>query len=376
MSNRVENINLEILVHCREQIGLSLIEVTKKIPKISSIEAGELKPTYTQLDTLADLYRVPRWVFISDKLPEQFKFQKKIPAFRKFASNNSELFNNHKIRSIIARIDKHRELILDLSEDISETIPEFQPPIFNKKEKPKIIADIIRKWLNKKDGNCNFFQWKEKLEKKGIFVFLTSKFKGWSFIDKNLIRGLSLYYPILPIILINDSDPKKAQSFTLFHELAHLVRKESSIDNWQNEKTIEKWCDEVSANVLMPEETFLKEVTTIDSLKDIKNLSKKFHVSNYACLVRLRQLRQINQKEYKDFEKEIIEEYERNQKKLKNNEGGPPRNRSSEIFKQYGKLSTSILFQAYHNQELSLNKLMKQLELKKYSAVSEIESLL
>ena len=73
MAGRVENINKDILRQSREQIGLSLSIVAKKVTKISDMEKGDQKPTFKQSDTLANLYKVPRWVFISDQLPEKYK---------------------------------------------------------------------------------------------------------------------------------------------------------------------------------------------------------------------------------------------------------------------------------------------------------------
>ena len=46
MTSRVENINIDILKQCREQIGLTLIDVEKKIKKIAEIERGTQKPTF------------------------------------------------------------------------------------------------------------------------------------------------------------------------------------------------------------------------------------------------------------------------------------------------------------------------------------------
>ncbi|MEM7183118.1 MAG: ImmA/IrrE family metallo-endopeptidase [Spirochaetota bacterium] len=376
MSNRIENINLEILIHCRKQIGLDMAEVKKKVPKILSIELGEVKPTFKQADILAELYKVPRWVFISKSLPEKFQLQKTTPSFRKFIADESKVFQDPKIRSVIARIERHRELVIELAEDIAEPIIPLTPPKWNKQDTPKTIAKKIRNWLQVKEESLDFSAWRKLLERQGIFVFTTSKFKDWSFLDKELVRGFAIYHTVLPIILINDSDPKKAQSFTLFHELAHLLRKETVIDSWDTDKAIEKWCDEVAANVLMPQETFLQEVDGIDSLKDIKNLAKRFCVSTYACLVRARQLKIISQQKYLSLQKQMQEEYEKAQKKLKESEGGPPRNRSKEIVQQYGTISTNILFQAYQNSELSLHKLMKHFGIKKAPVIFQIEQLL
>ena len=59
MAAKVENINPEILRKCREQIGLDISDVEKRVGKIDSMEQGSLKPTFNQLDTLANLYKVP-----------------------------------------------------------------------------------------------------------------------------------------------------------------------------------------------------------------------------------------------------------------------------------------------------------------------------
>ena len=72
MAKRVENINKDILCQCREQVGMDLFEAEKKVKKIAEIEQGTQKPTFKQLETLAKLYRVPRWVFIAESLPEEY----------------------------------------------------------------------------------------------------------------------------------------------------------------------------------------------------------------------------------------------------------------------------------------------------------------
>ena len=96
MASIVENINKDILRQCREQIGLSLPVVSKKVAKVAVIEQGHKKPTFKQIDTLADLYKVPRWVFISDHLPEKYQFDKAIPAFRQLADSNADVLANIK----------------------------------------------------------------------------------------------------------------------------------------------------------------------------------------------------------------------------------------------------------------------------------------
>ena len=177
MAGRVENINKDILRQCREQIGLSLPDVAKKVAKITGIEQGDLKPTFKQIDTLADLYKVPRWVFISDHLPEKYQFDKAIPAFRQFIDSNADVFSEHKVRSLTARVDSFRELILELREDMGEPVTAFHPPELERNSTPDFAAEQVRDWLDITEESFKFSKWKKMLEEKKIFVFMTSKYK-------------------------------------------------------------------------------------------------------------------------------------------------------------------------------------------------------
>ncbi len=375
MPGRVDEINVEIMQQCREQSGLALSDVKKKVSKISEIEQGTHMPTFKQLDSLSQLYSVPRWVFISDQLPEKYRFDKAVPAFRQFVAKNADIFCNPKVRNVTARVERFRNLILEMLDDMGESIASFNPPNLDEGVSPDSAAVLIRSWLGIGEERFNFSEWKKLLEDRGVFVFLTSKYKGWSYIDKVNVRGLSIYHTTLPIIIINDSDAKKAQSFTLFHELGHLLRKESAIDGWTNHShQVEKWCDQVAGNVLMPESPFKSAVGELEGLDTVKNLAKTFKVSSYACLVRLRQLRLITQATYADYAGQLKDEYTKLQKKLKESKGGPARNRPMEVLNQYGHIYVNVLFQAYNNQEIGLHKLSKFFDLKKTSYIFDIEA--
>ena len=230
--SRVEAINPEILRQCREQMGISVEEARKKVHTIIDIENGNKKPTFNQINTLSSLYGVPRWVFISDSLPEQYQLNQSIPAFRQFL-DSPEVFNDHKIRRLVATIEELRELVLEIRNEIDDPITEFSAPN-PRSSSIESVAREIRTWLNvNREESFDFKGWRKKLEEKDIFIFLSAKYNGWSHIDKEVFRGLSIYHPIFPIIIINDSDSRKAQSFTLFHELGHLLYGEDAINSWR-----------------------------------------------------------------------------------------------------------------------------------------------
>ena len=369
---RIEKANHKVLRECREQLALSVDKVKKTVAPIEAIEAGDKKPTIRQLSDLADIYGVPRWVFIAETLPIEYQFNR-TPAFRKFSEKQSSAFSDRSVRLLTAKVGQLREMVVELRDDMDEPIPHFSPPDIENSS-AEIAAQRTRNWLGV-NKNLKFLDWKKVLEEKNIFVFMTDKYRGWSHIDKNVLRGFSIYESILPIIVINDSDAMKAQSFTLFHELGHLLRREHEIDDFKRSNShSEKWCDEFAGNVLMPTDAFQKLVGSVGAIDKVKSVAEQFQVSPYACLVRMRQLSIVTQNQYEEFENILKREYQVLQEKLKNSPGGPSRNRPTEVLNQYGAIYTRTLVQAYRNKEIGLHKLCKLFGLKQASDALKLEA--
>ena len=367
----VENVNPEVLRQCRKQLNLSLDEVAVKIKSIPAIEEGTKAPTFNQLDNLSELYCVPRWVFISESLPERYQFNT-IAAFRQFSEHQDNTsFDSYKIRQLITQVERLRELILELRDDMGEGIEPFESPAMKNDMSAAAAAKRTRQWLGVEVGEYpTFEEWKERLEKKNIFVFMTSKYLGWSYIGDKLnanCRGLSLYHSTLPVIIINASDYRKAQLFTLFHELGHILKEKNEIDVWQQEmpqRDSEKWCDQFAGNVLMPKEEFLQLSNGRESdLDSIKVMAKQFKVSTYACLVRTRQLGIIDEQTYGELQENLADEFKSIKEQQRKKEGGARRDRAKEALDQYGRIYVKTVFQAYHNEAIGLHKLCKSLRL-------------
>lgn len=369
--NKAIQINIQILKECREQMGLSQADVKKKVRKIIEIEDADKEPTPNQLTTLAELYQVPRWVFIGSKLPPEYQYER-MPTFRQF--KKSTAFNLPKLRQLVSKVEQYRRLFLELKEDMDEPVPQFFTPVIPSNSAEQ-TAEAVRKWLNLSTP-LDFDLLREKLEEQNIFIFMTSKYKGWSQIDKESFRGISIFYDILPVIVINDSDYKKSKSFTLFHELGHLLKKHMAISCENIHKKEEKWCDELAGCVLMPAEsnTFHQ---SFDQLKEIKKVARQFKISPYSCLVRLKQLKLINQKKYISFEEQLKDEYKALQiklrKELQKDDRGLPRYRHLEVKKQFGNSFIRSVFHALHNREITLHKASQILELKRSSQVLKLE---
>ena len=374
---RVSNINTAILKQCREQMALHIEEAKQKIPSIEKIEIGEKPPTYNQLRTIANYYNVPDWVFICDELPRQFQF-KTHPAFRSL--QGQEGIEEYKVRKLIVEVERMRQLILDFREDLEEMVEPYQAIPYN--PDPLKMAQEVRNWLGITAREyLDVNQIREKLEAKGIFVFMTSKYKGWSHFSVTNFRGLAIYKELLPIIIINDSDAKKAQSFSLYHELGHLLAKKNTLDYVikKNDKT-EQWCNIFAGNVLMPENEIVELIKnqSFENLVDIKPLAERIKTSPYAFTVRLRQLGKISQNKYNEIENEIKEEIARLKQVLK--DADPPkkirRSRPKEILHQFGKIYSHAVWQAYNENQIGLHKLCKLFEIKRAKVALAMRDLL
>lgn len=377
MIARVEKIKPEIVRRCREQIGLSQEAVVRKeVKSIADIEAGKQKPTFKQLDILASLFKVPRWVLISDKLPKEYQFDQTL-AFRKFSQSGHETFDEHKTRSMLVRVEKLSSLMIELRESQNNPVGEFSPPGFNANTPPDKVAELTRDWLGVTDESFELPRWRKEVESKGVFIFMTSKYQGWSHVGR-AFRGLAIYRPHLPIIVINDSDARKAQSFTLFHELGHILKRQTRIDEEKTpDRQEERWCNQFAGCVLMPEEKFrhfadkfsISRAPGID-LDDVKEVAKKFQASIYACIMRMEQLKMISKGDHARLLAVLKKQHEENREKMKN--ARIKRRRPKEIIDQYGESFSRTIAQAHFDREIGLHKLCHIFSLRRASLALEV----
>ena len=115
-------------------------------------------------------------------------------------------------------------------------------------------------------------------------------------------RGFAIYDNIAPFVFINSNDSHAAQIFTLIHEIAHLWIGVSGISNMyptndvdNDYKDIEKFCNQITAEVIVPKQEFSDHLFRNKSLA---NLAKKFKVSSIVVLRRALDLKYISRKNF------------------------------------------------------------------------------
>ncbi len=117
----------------------------------------------------------------------------------------------------------------------------------------------------------------------------------------NEFRGFAMFDPVAPLIFVNAADAKVAQMFTLAHELAHIWIGQSALLDVKivTDKPIERFCNQVAAEVLVPATEFATEWRGLDEGGvELQRLSRKFRVSRFVILIRARESGLITMAEY------------------------------------------------------------------------------
>ncbi|MDY0081594.1 MAG: ImmA/IrrE family metallo-endopeptidase [Ignavibacteriaceae bacterium] len=336
-----------ILGWARENSLLSIEEAAKKlkikddkklyaVEKLSAYESGEEEPSRSLLLRMSRQYRQPLLVFYLDKPPiigdrgEDFRT---LPdQFDETENVNVDIL----IRDIKARQSTIRETLIEADEEIKLGFIGRNKIV----DGVKLVVQTIRTTLNVElDDFRNQPSYKEafrylrqKIEGIGVFVLLKGNLGYYhTNIAVTAFRGFALADDIAPFIVINDQDSESAWAFTLIHEMAHLILGKTGISGYDAEKRIEKFCNDVASEFLLPQiefEKFNPHINDFDNLKsEISEYAFSKKLSSTHLAYRLykrgfikepvwRQLRNFYHTSWMEKQKR-----ERDKNKLK--EGGP-----------------------------------------------------
>ena len=126
-----------------------------------------------------------------------------------------------------------------------------------------------------------------RVEDAGVFVLLKGDLGNYrTAIDVEVFRGFAIADDIAPFVVINDNDSKAAWSFTLLHELTHLLLGQTGISGGHRGTEIEAFCNNVAAEWLLPARTLdqiqldrgggspIEQERCIDEFAQSRNLSR------------------------------------------------------------------------------------------------------
>lgn len=229
---RIQSINLARIDWCCADHGITRDELAREIDiapaSFAKVMSGEMGLTFNQLRKLAAFFGRGTLFFMEPGPVNEAKVHS--PQFRTLSNQKPEL--SHRLKLLIERVERQRTVFLALREELDPAeIVRFSPPDLAGLSIPA-AASCVREWLGLSDRN-DFDSYRQAIEARGLLVFRSNGYNGqWQIAKENPILGFSLYEPECPVIVVKKQDVDTRQSFTLMHELGHiLLHRASSIDD-------------------------------------------------------------------------------------------------------------------------------------------------
>lgn len=297
-------INPEMLSWARSLMGLDLYYVAEKAgigPEyLKQWEDGRSRPTISQLRKVAKLYRFSIAIFYLPQPPDinipQPKDRRLLPGYEQRNIPPELAFE---FRWAGERRDIALELIANTGAKSKPLKTRVSP-----QDSPEYIGGLLREILSVsydeqsswRDPREAFNSWRNRIELLDILVFQAAD------VPLKVMRGYSIFFDVLPIIGINRKDTYNARSFSLLHEMTHLLLRMDSLCDLEQEdenipspdKQIEVFCNAVAGAALVPGELLLDEssipaaiVIGEDGDKAIEGLARKYSVSREVVVRRM-----------------------------------------------------------------------------------------
>lgn len=243
----------EVLVWGRTRRKLSIEEAAERIKKpvetLLAWETGEEQPTIAQLRAVAKAYGFPLATFFLPEPPLRFDPMKFPPDFRSKTAADPQA-----LRAAILEAWRARLAAVQVAKELGE-VPDLFPLLgaaslsANLALKVRgalgVSLEVQKTWRQPRLG---YNAWRAKLEDVGFVVV------QFGAVDPADARAFSIYAEPFPVIAVNSNDSYAGRSFSLFHELGHLLRRSGGLcDETENRKE-EIACNAFAADVLVPKE--------------------------------------------------------------------------------------------------------------------------
>lgn len=312
-------VNPSILTWAREESGYAVDRVARRLQvkeeRVAAWEKGERQPTLRQLEQLARFLHRPFSVFFLPRppqLPPLAADYRRLPGVEP-GHESPEL------RLALRQMLTRRENALNLMEELGEPVREFSLTAHLREAAAEVgqrlrnaigvDVDTQLAWTNEWQA---WNAWRTAVEQIGILVFQFGK------IPLKEVRGLALLRTPLPVVAVNGKELPEAKSFTLFHEVVHLMlsigheeapalRERRSSIEWED---VERFAEVAASHALVPEDALRGMVGQLGlqaatwNIEEVRRLARKFRITPLAMATRLRESGFINWTQYNRWRSE------------------------------------------------------------------------
>lgn len=387
MAGRVKaTINPALVTWARETAGFTAAEAARRLKvdqqRLDAWEdpASDEAPSIPQLRKLAALFKRPLAVFYLREAPPRFEVMRDL---RRLPGTGARHYSPA-VQLEIRLANERRELALELAADLEQPVPEFTLGATEKEDAEEVgkrirtalgvTADLHLRWRDN-NGRAGFNAWRYRIENLGVLVFQTTRFSS------DEASGFAIAADILPAIAVNRNDSLTRRTFTLLHELAHLMIRVSGVSDLETDaarppedQRIEVFCNHVAAAALMPRDVLLSEPqvvaqgvrSTTWSDAQVNELARRFNVSREALLRRLLTFDRTTDEFYRRKRSQYATEFRAGQQQKKEAAAATEikRNMPQETVSNFGRPLVNMLLDTYRQDRMTLSEISGYLGLK------------
>ncbi len=324
-------INYKILRWVRSFMRFDLDYVSEKAgvetERLEEWEGGHSRPTISQLRRLAKVYRFSIAVFY---LPQPPDLSIPRPRDRRLLPGFAQLDISPELSFEFRWAGERRQIALEL---LANTGAKPKPLDIqaSPQDLPENVGSVLRTILgisyeeqkSWRDGRVAFNSWRNLVQQLDILVFQATD------VSLKDMRGYSMFFDILPIIGVNRKDTYNARSFSLLHEMTHLLLRMESLCDLEQENEdisthgnqIEVFCNAVAGSTLVPGELLLDEDYIASACKTdeegemaIGKLARKYSVSREVIVRRMLTLDLVDAEFYRIKREQYNREYAANKR--------------------------------------------------------------
>ena len=344
-----------LLRWARESIDLTPVAAARKIgvpdDRVAAWESGDgSQPTIAQLRKAAKVYRRSLGVFFLPAPPEGFET---LRDFRRVDGAEAALWSPA-LHGEYRRAHLQRDYLLELAE-LEDIEHSTRWRLARLPEADEAIAAAARQqvWEHAplplpRGGSAreHLNAWIAALEEAGVLVMATAGGQ----VSTAEMRGFSLYFEQIPVIVVNGSDAARGRLFTLLHEYAHLLLHTDGLCDTLTDtralspdRRLEARCNAIAAAILMPAAAVAERLATFEETAvehdwDYDTLvaaARPFGVSAEAFLRRLVTLGKVTQAIYRRRRAEFLARYDEEEARNRPGGGSWYRNTARDLGKGY-----------------------------------------